>query len=617
MPSLGTGEGRPLKRLVSWLVVLSVTLAIWAPVVWAQGTPADIRGHWAEEDVVFLHDKGILDWLPDGAFRPGADISRAEFTVWMCRAFGIEPIADTTFSDMTGRLEKGLVEAAARLGLVRGVAEARFAPTDPITRASVATLLSRFFNLVDESPDGFPDVPSSHWAARSVSRTVKAGLFKGDAGGRFSPDSAITKAEAATVLARAVRELTPFRETGAGLASGDRPKWGGDVFNRRNSQHTGPSSIQVLQALPISSLAVVGTGDSAGVYVQAEDPVLAGGLFIGSSDGLLALVDGGGGSEAWNGLPGRLVTSPVLARRSQGAVAYLAVQEPAADGFNVYSAVYAIPVEALSGQADWTKSSLWTPFPVNGAVTGLTVGSDSALYVATDSGYLYALEAPAVSGAAKVRWALGPGALGTGLTAPTLGLDGTIYVGSQDGKLDAVSRAGEVKWADPIPGPIISCPAVGTDGLVYVGAGDGTVRALFPGGRESWKAKLGAAPVSSGPALGSDGSLYVGCSDGYLYSLTLAGSVRWKKDLGANVTAVTVDAGGTAYAGELSGGLLALAPADGGAKWQFDPAILPTSWTSRFGPLSIVQPAIAGGAVIAGDGSLWYRSGGWLWHLGQ
>ena len=57
-------------------------------------------------------------------------------------------------------------------------------------------------------------------------------------------------------------------------------------------------------------------------------------------------------------------------------------------------------------------------------------------------------------------------------------VDGTGYVGSGDGTVDAGhTDDGNVRWTYTTGGAVVSSPAV-VDGVVYVGSSDGSVYAL-------------------------------------------------------------------------------------------------------------------------------------------
>ena len=179
----------------------------------AQGDtiPPDVPGHWAATEIMYLHDRGVLDWVtgPQGrpVFLPDRPITRCDLAVWLCRLFDLAPVSDVTFTDLAGTAERGYIEAAAKHGIIHGVGDGRFAPVDAISRAAVATLLSRFYRLTEETTTPFPDVPTGHWAERHIRRAALAGLILGYGQGFFRPDATITRAEAAAVVARAARTL--------------------------------------------------------------------------------------------------------------------------------------------------------------------------------------------------------------------------------------------------------------------------------------------------------------------------------------------------------------------------------------------------------------------------
>lgn len=87
---------------------------------------------------------------------------------------------------------------------VVGYKDKTFRPENNITRAEVAAMMASILNLEKASPDqkNYPDVDKNHWANRYIYATSKAGLFTGYTDGTFRPDSYITRAEMAVVLAK-------------------------------------------------------------------------------------------------------------------------------------------------------------------------------------------------------------------------------------------------------------------------------------------------------------------------------------------------------------------------------------------------------------------------------
>jgi len=104
------------------------------------------------------------------------------------------------------------------------------------------------------------------------------------------------------------------------------------------------------------------------------------------------------------------------------------------------------------------------------------------------------------------------GKIGEIRTSPAIGPDGTIYIGSRDGNLYAVTLEGDEKWLFPIGSEVRSSPAVDSDGTIYVGAADAKLYAITPDGDKKWEFQTGQGKgregngVDSSPAIGHDGT---------------------------------------------------------------------------------------------------------------
>ncbi len=65
-------------------------------------------------------------------------------------------------------------------------------------------------------------------------------------------------------------------------------------------------------------------------------------------------------------------------------------------------------------------------------------------------------------------------------SSPCVGPGGTVYVGSEDGKLYAI-KDGNKQWEFQTGGWVHSSPCVGPDGTVYVGSCDHRLYAIKDG----------------------------------------------------------------------------------------------------------------------------------------
>ncbi len=88
--------------------------------------------------------------------------------------------------------------------IINGYDQSLFKPNNTITRAEVATMLSKAFNLPIESGNPMAnDVPNHHWAKEEINAVMKKGFFGGYADGSFRPEKPITRSEIASLFTRA------------------------------------------------------------------------------------------------------------------------------------------------------------------------------------------------------------------------------------------------------------------------------------------------------------------------------------------------------------------------------------------------------------------------------
>lgn len=126
-----------------------------------------------------------------------------------------------TFDDLTGHWSAGAVNDMGSRLVVNGVGGGRFNPDADITRAEFAAIVARGLGLrVDKGDVPFTDVAGSEWYAGVVNTAFRFGLIAGYEDGSFRPHNKITRQEAMTIMARAMK-ITGLKEqlVGAGRQS--------------------------------------------------------------------------------------------------------------------------------------------------------------------------------------------------------------------------------------------------------------------------------------------------------------------------------------------------------------------------------------------------------------
>ncbi len=183
------------------------------------------------------------------------------------------------------------------------------------------------------------------------------------------------------------------------------------------------------------------------------------------------------------------------------------------------------------------------------------LGADGTVYVASMDGSLYAVAAPVGAGAREVwiRW--------------------TFRFGDHLGPTPLVTAPVPPPGADAIGSG--ASPTIGPDGTIYIGANNSNFYAITPDAQLKWlfEAEREVAGIWSTAALSPDGTtLYFGANKGGIYALNAAdGSLRWRFDiLGSVYSSPTLDRAGILYTGSTIGHVFALNAADGELIFDYD-----------------------------------------------
>ncbi|WP_162341889.1 S-layer homology domain-containing protein [Paenibacillus paridis] len=167
---------------------------------------ADIKGHWAEANIVELIKLGAISGYPDQTFKPNNKITRAEFVSVLVKAFNIEPKDGKTYADTANHWARTAISTAAEQGIVNGFSETTFGPNEPITREQMAAMIVKAAKLplILEGKTFTDSSDISAWATSSVATASSKGLLGGYEDGSLKPKGNATRAEAVTVILKAI-----------------------------------------------------------------------------------------------------------------------------------------------------------------------------------------------------------------------------------------------------------------------------------------------------------------------------------------------------------------------------------------------------------------------------
>jgi S-layer family protein len=118
-----------------------------------------------------------------------------------------ESVPGSGFEDTGPSLHREAIDCAAWWGVVRGFSATEFVPDGNITRGQVAAMIARALRAAgvafpQVNPDAFPDDNGSIFE-NDINALAEAGVILGDAEGNFNPDANVTRAQVASLVARA------------------------------------------------------------------------------------------------------------------------------------------------------------------------------------------------------------------------------------------------------------------------------------------------------------------------------------------------------------------------------------------------------------------------------
>jgi hypothetical protein len=180
----------------------------------------DIAGHWAESYINTIADLGIVSGKTETTFAPDDNITRAELTKIVMKAFAysVDPIVgDTGFGDVSSSAWYApYIVAARNAGIIQGYEGNIFSPNGLINRAEALKILiggagfvgveenynTNYANQEEYTVVFFPDVTIGEWFAMYVAYAKDYDIVGGYADGTFGPGNFITRAEVAKIVTK-------------------------------------------------------------------------------------------------------------------------------------------------------------------------------------------------------------------------------------------------------------------------------------------------------------------------------------------------------------------------------------------------------------------------------
>lgn len=165
----------------------------------------DDEGSIHEGDIELLRAAGVTDGcnINGDAFCPGDSLTRGQLAKLLVRALQLPASPVDYFSDDDGSIYESAINAIAAVGITNGCAPGAFCPSELVSRAQIAAFLSRGLDLPAADSDHFADDDESPFHDY-VNALAEAGITYGCDEQLFCPDAAVSRAQAASFLVRAM-----------------------------------------------------------------------------------------------------------------------------------------------------------------------------------------------------------------------------------------------------------------------------------------------------------------------------------------------------------------------------------------------------------------------------
>lgn len=164
-----------------------------------------------ERDIITIAVEGITKGCGStDRFCPKSSVTRAEMASFLTRSVGLSPSDTNRFRDVSSsNVHRRDINALAAAGITRGCnppTNDRFCPNDPVTRAEMASFLTRALGTSGATGSRYRDVSSSNVHREQINRVADLSITRGcnpPTNDRFCPNDEVTREQMAAFLNRA------------------------------------------------------------------------------------------------------------------------------------------------------------------------------------------------------------------------------------------------------------------------------------------------------------------------------------------------------------------------------------------------------------------------------
>jgi alpha-tubulin suppressor-like RCC1 family protein len=165
-------------------------------------------GHRNYIHINALVDLGIINGYSDNTFRPNNTLTRAQAAIMIVRAAGLSTEGvSSSFTDVPpSHAAYKFISAAYQIGIINGYSDGTFRPNANVTRAQIAIMVQRAFNVqASETIITFTDVPEGYAPKKFIETLASQKIVNGYSDGTFKPLNNVTRAQFSTMIYNAIQ----------------------------------------------------------------------------------------------------------------------------------------------------------------------------------------------------------------------------------------------------------------------------------------------------------------------------------------------------------------------------------------------------------------------------
>ncbi len=162
---------------------------------------------WAKKEIATLGEANIINGYDTSIFKPSNPVTRAQVAIILSRALDLKPTGQAKgFNDVSSKFHAyDEIQAVADAGLFSGDSNGNFKPNDPFTREHIALVFAKAFELEAASETiHFSDIDESRNSYEAIQRLAASGITGGLDDGSYGPGNTTTRAQLAVFLHRAL-----------------------------------------------------------------------------------------------------------------------------------------------------------------------------------------------------------------------------------------------------------------------------------------------------------------------------------------------------------------------------------------------------------------------------